>query len=63
MRREDKLQTWTLLRPDGGRNGGRAILRSAAATSKAFNNLIYMSSLPEVTSPAVVMATQSQLKD
>lgn len=39
------------------------IFSSAAATLKAFNNLIYMSSLTEVRSRAVVIATQSPLKD
>lgn len=58
-----KLQTWTVLHPDGCWNGGCVTFSYAAATLKAFNNLIYMSSLTEVTSCAVVIATQSQLKD
>lgn len=56
---------WTraALRPDSHRNGRCLIFSCASATLKASNNLIYMSSLTEVISSAVVIATQSQLRD
>lgn len=63
VRREDRCLEGEAADVDASLNGGRVIFSSTAATLKAFNNLIYMSSLPEVTSPAVVIATQSQLRD
>lgn len=42
---------------------GRVSFSFATATMKPFNNLIYMSSLTEIISSAVVIALQSQLKD